>query len=73
MEGFRKPVYVNFIRDRSSHLWFHGLSKYQCTVCGATAIVDRTHHNNTVSCGRAVWADPLGVMLETAEALWGGV
>lgn len=70
MQGFRGPVYTNFVPDRTRWSASYGDTQWQCRVCGKPKITDRTQHNMG-GCAPVAWLDPLGVLVETVFALWG--
>jgi hypothetical protein len=81
MEGFNQPVFVNFREldpnreepDYGVSYWVRkkGERRFLCLWCRQSSIKDRTLHNiNVHKMGPAIY-DPLMVMLETVEALWG--
>lgn len=71
MEGFRAPVYTNFVPDQVTGNWWNRKPPlWHCKVCGTPGIADRTWHN-LGGCAPVAWLDPLGVLVETVFALWG--
>lgn len=83
MEGFKAPLWDNVYKEESRHTrWKRGddvkyMVTFHCLVCHRHGFPDRMQHDlefqhNTYRDGQ-LHRDPLGVMLEIVDCLWGDV